>query len=160
MEGNAGRRLVRELSREGWGRAPGGSCAGDLTGRMVADTRRVTWSARLQGSPPRPSLLSNRGARARERKPFRKIVGVPPAHESSMKQHWGSPAPHKSESPTRALARASRFQPVGGRAEPVNGCGSGWVSRWREAQEPPGMHHHPSRSESHTFHAPPPMSSR
>ena len=50
MGANARRRRVREFSREGWGRTPGGSCARNLTGRMGANTRRVTWSARLQES--------------------------------------------------------------------------------------------------------------
>ena len=49
---------------------------------------------------PRPGLLSNRGARARERPPFRKVVRRRPTHGISMKQHWGLQVPHKGESPT------------------------------------------------------------
>ena len=50
---------------------------------------------------PRPSLLSNRGARARERPPFRKVARRSPAHEISMKQQRGYKCLTRARAPPR-----------------------------------------------------------
>jgi hypothetical protein len=52
----------------------------------------------------RPSLLSDRGARARERPPFRKVVRRSATHGISMKRQRGVTSASQEREPHRALA--------------------------------------------------------